>query len=62
MVVSLNSFIFTPRTSGNSSTTSMSKIRNTTANRKNRIENGSRPDSLGSKPHSKGVIFIRLNR
>ena len=29
------------------------------ASRKNRIENGIRPDSFGSNPHSKGEYFSR---
>lgn len=37
----------------------MSNTKNTTANKKNRMENGRRPDSLGSKPHSKGVSLLR---
>ena len=37
----------------------MSKIRKITANRKNRRENGSRAESFGSNPHSKGVFLLR---
>jgi hypothetical protein len=62
VLVSVKKFNFTPNTKGNSNTTSMSKIKNTTASRKKRIENGKRPDSLGSNPHSNEVIFIRLNK
>lgn len=40
-------------------TISMSKTRNTTANRKNRRENGSRADLFGSNPHSKAEHFSR---
>lgn len=38
---------------------STSKIRKITAIRKNRRENGSRADLVGSNPHSKGDIFSR---
>jgi len=62
ILVSANSLSLIPKTSGNRSTTSMSKIKNTTARRKKRIENGRRPDSFGSNPHSNEVIFIRLNK
>jgi hypothetical protein len=40
---------------------STSKIRKITAMRKNRKENGSRADLVGSNPHSKGDIFSRSN-
>ena len=39
--------------------TSISKIRNTTASRKKRRENGIRAEFLGSNPHSKGVSVLR---
>lgn len=48
-----------PKTTGKRSATSISKIRNTTASKKNRIEKGKRAESLGSKPHSKGVALLR---
>ena len=56
--------IFSERITGNKKATSISKIRNTTAKRKNRIEKGSRAESLGSNPHSKGVFLLRdiMNR
>lgn len=38
---------------------STSKIKKITAIKKNRSENGSRADPLGSNPHSKGVAFSR---
>jgi hypothetical protein len=38
---------------------STSKIKKITAIRKNRRENGSREDLLGSNPHSKGDLFSR---
>jgi hypothetical protein len=38
---------------------SMSKIKKTTAIRKNRREKGSRAVLVGSNPHSKGDIFSR---
>lgn len=38
---------------------SISKIKNTIAIRKKRIENGIREVFLGSKPHSKGDTFSR---
>lgn len=44
---------------GISRTISISKTRKITANKKNRVEKGSRALSLGSKPHSKGVDFSR---
>lgn len=44
---------------GNSKTTSTSKIKKITANIKNRKENGTRADLLGSNPHSKGVLTSR---
>ena len=37
----------------------MSKIKNTIAIKKNRIENGIREVFLGSNPHSKGETFSR---
>jgi len=40
-------------------TISMSNTRKITASRKNRVENGRRALSFGSKPHSKGVDFSR---
>lgn len=40
-------------------TISISKIRNSTAIRKNWDEKGIREDPLGSKPHSNGDIFSR---
>lgn len=40
-------------------TISISKIRNSTAIRKNWEEKGIRDDLFGSKPHSKGDIFSR---
>jgi len=44
---------------GMSRTISISNTRNITASKKNRVEKGSRALSLGSKPHSKGVLFSR---
>lgn len=44
---------------GRRRTISMSNTRNRTARRKNRRENGSRAEDLGSKPHSKGEAFSR---
>lgn len=38
---------------------STSKIRKTTAIRKNWVENGSRAELIGSKPHSNGEGFSR---
>lgn len=38
---------------------SISKIKNTIAIKKNRIENGIRDVFLGSNPHSKGETFSR---
>ena len=38
---------------------SISNTRKITARRKNRIENGSRADCFGSKPHSNGESFSR---
>ena len=38
---------------------SISKTRKITAKRKNRSENGTRADLLGSKPHSNGLDFSR---
>jgi len=40
-------------------TNSTSKIRKITANKKKRIEKGTRADPLGSNPHSKGEFFSR---
>lgn len=47
---------------GRRSATSTSKIKNTTARRKNRRENGVRAVFLGSKPHSNGVCVSRVVR
>jgi hypothetical protein len=44
---------------GNKRTISTSKIRKIIANKKNRRENGSRADLIGSKPHSNGEFFSR---
>lgn len=44
---------------GNRRTISMSKTKKITASRKNRRENGSRAEEVGSNPHSKGDIFSR---
>ena len=44
---------------GNKIEISISKIKNTIAIRKNRIEKGIREVFLGSKPHSKGETFSR---
>lgn len=44
---------------GINNTISMSNTRKITARRKNRVENGRRALSFGSKPHSKGVDFSR---
>ena len=44
---------------GMSSTISTSKIKKITAIKKNRNENGSRAEFLGSNPHSKGDLFSR---
>jgi hypothetical protein len=43
------------------SVNSISKIKKITAIKKNRTENGSRADLLGSNPHSKGEGFSRSN-
>lgn len=43
--------------SGSRSAISRSNSRNRMATRKNRIENGSRADPRGSKPHSYGDSF-----
>lgn len=40
---------------------SISKIRNNTANKKNRVENGKRALDKESNPHSNGEIFSRFN-
>lgn len=42
-------------------TISISKTIKITARRKKRIENGVRADRVGSKPHSNGDIFSRLD-
>lgn len=57
--MSFISAIFIPKIIGNRRATSISKIRNTTARRKNRIEKGKRAESLGSNPHSKGLFLFR---
>jgi hypothetical protein len=44
---------------GSNSAISTSKIMKITAIRKNRDENGSRAEFLGSNPHSKGDLFSR---
>jgi hypothetical protein len=44
---------------GSSKAISTSKIRKITAIKKNRSENGSRADLLGSSPHSNGELFSR---
>lgn len=44
---------------GNKRTISTSKIRKIIAKRKNRRENGSRADFIGSNPHSNGEFFSR---
>lgn len=44
---------------GINNTISISKTRNRTANRKNRVENGTRAAWFGSNPHSKGDFFSR---
>lgn len=44
---------------GNRRTISISKIKNRTANKKNRVENGIRAEDLGSNPHSNGEDFSR---
>ena len=41
-------------------TTSTSKTKKITANRKNRVEKGSRAERCGSNPHSNGDCFSRL--
>ena len=43
-------------------TSSTSKIRNTRASKKKRIEKGIRAFILGVNPHSKGLIFSRSAR
>lgn len=50
-------FVIKPK--GNKIEISISKIKNTIAIRKNRIENGIREVFLGSNPHSKGETFSR---
>ena len=52
-------FTFILKINGNNKATSISKIKKITASRKNRIENGSRAESFGSKPHSNGVFLFR---
>lgn len=47
---------------GISNTISISNTKNTTANRKNRMEKGSRAEDNGSNPHSNGDIFSRSLR
>jgi hypothetical protein len=44
---------------GNSRAISTSKFKKITSIRKNRSENGSRADLLGSNPHSNGDLFSR---
>lgn len=44
---------------GRRRTISISKTRKITASRKNRRENGSRAEFLGSNPHSKGESLFR---
>jgi hypothetical protein len=44
---------------GKSKAISTSKIKKITAIKKNRRENGSRDELLGSNPHSKGDLFSR---
>ena len=51
--------VIIPATKGINRATSTSKIRNKTANKKNRSEKGRRPDSLGSNPHSNGLNFSK---
>lgn len=53
---------FVVRGNGRRRAISTSNTRKTTANRKNRIENGSRALFLGSKPHSNGEAFSRSIR
>lgn len=50
---------FVIKPSGNKMEISISKIKNTIAIKKNRIENGIREVFLGSNPHSKGDTFSR---
>ena len=50
-------FVIRPR--GNKIEISISKIRNTMAIKKNRMENGIREVFFGSNPHSKGEAFSR---
>lgn len=45
---------------GSKITISISKTRKRTAKTKNRVENGTRADLLGSNPHSKAEDFSRL--
>ena len=47
---------------GKINTSSTSKIKNTRAKRKNRIENGRRAFILGVNPHSNGLSFSRSGR
>lgn len=50
---------FKARGRGRSRAISISNTRKITANKKNRIENGSRALFFGSKPHSNGEDFSR---
>lgn len=47
---------------GKSKTISTSKIKNIIEIKKNRKENGTREDLLGSNPHSNAVIFSRSHK
>jgi hypothetical protein len=51
--------IFIIGMTGNNRTISTSKIKKIIVIKKNRKENGSREDLLGSNPHSKGEFFSR---
>jgi len=52
----------TPVTTGNSSTDSISKTKNSTTKIKNRTEKGRRIDLIGSNPHSKGEFFEKFGK
>lgn len=54
--------VLTTKALGKRRAISTSKIRNRTVMTKNRREKGTRVLELGSKPHSNGVLFSRLNR
>ena len=50
-----------PKGRGNNSVISTSKIKKITPTRKNFMQKGNRAIPVGSKPHSKGLVFSFLN-